>query len=55
MCELEHDVDELRERKQELDALWNKGLKEDNPWRAQIIAQEWKRKKAEYDELCELV
>ena len=45
----------LRERKAELDSLWEKGRKEKNGFRRQCIAQEYTRLKAQYDELSEMI
>lgn len=45
----------LKERKAELDRLWKQGRECRNSFRMQCIAQEYGRRLAEYEELCELV
>lgn len=45
----------LRHRKEELDRLWEKGIREKNGFRRVCIAQEWTRLKAQYDELDEMI
>ena len=53
------DIDELdlilRERKAELDELWEKGKAEKNGFRRECIAQEYARLKAQYNELSEYI
>ena len=53
------DIDELdfilRDRKAELDRLWEKGKAEKNGFRQTCIAQEYTRLKAQYDELSEYI
>ena len=53
------DIEELdfilRERKAELDRLWEKGKAERNGFRKTCIAQEYTRLKAQYDELSEYI
>ncbi len=44
-------VDILRERKAELDSLWEKGKAEKNGFRRQCIAQEYARLEKQYNEI----
>ena len=48
-------IEILRERKAELDALWQKGRCEKNGFRRQCIAQEYTRLEAQYREIEEWV
>ena len=45
----------LRERKAELDDLWNKGKAEKNGFRRTCIAQEYTRLEAQYNKLAEYI
>ena len=51
------DIEELdlilRERRAELDEIWNKGKREKNGFRRQCLAQEYVRLKGQYDTLSE--
>lgn len=53
------DLDELdiilRERKAELESLWEKGTKERNPFRVKCIAQEYNRLAEQYEELTQYI
>ena len=53
------DADELsiilRERKAELDRLWEEGKKTKNSFRATCIAQEYNRLAAQYEELDQYI
>jgi len=45
----------LKERKAEIDSLYQKGRREKNTWRQQIIAQEINRLQGEYNAIDSLV
>lgn len=45
----------LRERKAELDRLWDEGRKARNSFRATCIAQEYNRLAAQYEELDQYI